>query len=82
MVVFLKLKPGKRPADYLRWSQNHEGPPPGIAHGGTTGMRKDVVNTIELDLDPGEYGLLCFVTDAGDGKSHLAHGMMKQVRVL
>ena len=33
------------------------------------------------DLAPGDYGLICFVPDAKDGKPHLMHGMMKQITV-
>jgi hypothetical protein len=81
MLVFLRLKPGKTPADYLRWAERHEGPPPGVAFGGTTGMGPGVVNTVDLDLGPGEYGLVCFVPDSTDGKPHVAHGMVKQLRI-
>ena len=27
------------------------------------------------DFAPGNYALLCFVADSGDGKPHLTHGM-------
>jgi hypothetical protein len=82
MVALLKLEPGKTAADYPKWTRRHEGPPPAVTHGGTTGMDHGVINTMEVDLEPGEYGLLCFVPDAKDGRSHLAHGMIKQIRVL
>ena len=34
-----------------------------------------------VELTPGEYGLICFVPDAKDGKLHLMHGMMEQFKV-
>jgi hypothetical protein len=81
MLVFLRLEPGKTPADYIRWATRREGPPPGKAFGGTTGMSPGVVNTIEIDLKPGDYGLACFERDGADGKPHVAHGMIKQIRI-
>jgi hypothetical protein len=29
----------------------------------------------------GEYVLLCFVPDSGDGRPHVAHGMVRRLRV-
>jgi hypothetical protein len=34
-----------------------------------------------VDLASGNYGLICFVPDAKDGKPHLAHGMMQDFKV-
>ena len=42
--------------------------------------RGDVVY-LPVDLEPGEYGLFCFLPDAKDGKPHVAHGMVKQITV-
>jgi hypothetical protein len=33
---------------------------------------------VTLTLTAGEYGLLCFIPDAKDGKPHFVHGMIKQ----
>ena len=41
------------------------------------GMR----GTFTADLTAGDYGLICFVPDAKDGKMHLVHGMMKNIKV-
>lgn len=81
MLVFLRLEPGKKPADYVRWAERREGPPPARTFGGTTGLAPGMLNTIEIDLKPGEYGLMCFGPDAADGKPHVAHGMIRQIRV-
>jgi hypothetical protein len=35
----------------------------------------------EADLAPGDYGMICFVPDAKDGKPHFAHGMIQQFKV-
>ncbi len=80
-VVILKLQPGKKPSDVLAWMEKMEGPPPGAPIGGTTPMARGEENIITLDLGPGEYGLICFVSDAKDGKPHVAHGMMSQFTI-
>lgn len=56
-------------------------PPPGIVSGGTTALAPGVVNFITADFAAGEYVLLCFVPDAKHGRSHFAHGMVRQIRV-
>jgi hypothetical protein len=35
---------------------------------------------LEADLAPGEYVLACMAT-APDGRSHIEHGMIQQVRI-
>jgi hypothetical protein len=49
--------------------------------GGVTGLAQGVSNVITVDFEPGDYALLCFVPDAGDGQPHVAHGMVKQFRI-
>ena len=34
-----------------------------------------------VDLAPGNYGLICFIPDAKDGKPHFMHGMATQFSV-
>ena len=34
-----------------------------------------------VDLEPGEYALICFIPDDKDGKPHVAHGMISQITV-
>jgi hypothetical protein len=80
-VVIVKLQPGKKPADVLAWMEKMEGPPPGAPIGGTTPMSRGEENIITLDLTPGEYGLVCFVPDAKDGKPHFMHGMVTQLTI-
>jgi hypothetical protein len=81
MLAILRLERGRVPPDYLRWAATREGPPPATTYGGTTGMAPGVVNTIELDLKPGEYALMCFIPNPADGKPHAAHGAMRHIRV-
>ena len=79
--VIAKLEPGKTPQDVLAWIDKPQGPPPGIPLGGVVGLDRGQSNTIELDLTPGEYALICFFPDAKDGKPHFMHGMMQQITV-
>ena len=80
-VVIVKLQPGRKPADVLAWMEKMEGPPPGAPIGGTTPIARGEENIITLDLAPGDYGLICFVGDAKDGKPHFMHGMMTQFTI-
>jgi uncharacterized cupredoxin-like copper-binding protein len=80
-VVFVQLAPGKTPQDVIAWVDKPDGPPPGAPIGGTTGMQKDGENVVELDLKPGEYGMICFIPDHKDGKPHFVHGMVKTFTV-
>jgi len=80
-VLFARLAPGKTAQDLVAWTEKPEGPPPALPLGGTVGMGRGIANDVVLDLEPGEYALLCFLPDAKDGKPHVAHGMLQQVSV-
>jgi uncharacterized cupredoxin-like copper-binding protein len=49
--------------------------------GGVTAIASNDHGTFSVDLPAGDYGLICFVPDAKDGKPHLAHGMTKEIKV-
>ncbi len=76
-----QLAPGKRAGDLATWLEKQQGPPPGKPIGGTSGMAKGGVVYLPVDLEPGEYGLFCFLPDAKDGKMHIEHGMITQFAV-
>lgn len=76
-----QLAPGKTVGDLAAWVEKQNGPPPAKPIGGTSGMVKGAVVYLPVDLEPGEYGLYCFLPDAKDGKPHIAHGMMTQFAV-
>ena len=80
LVVF-RLDTGKRVADVVRWAASLAGPPPGTLVGGTTALSRGHAVTVTLDLTPGTYALLCFVADARDGRSHVQHGMTREITV-
>ena len=80
-IAIVRLNPGKKPMDFTAWGMKPVGPPPGTIHGGLSGIMPGAHSFIEVDLPPGEYGLLCFLPDAKDGKPHFVHGMAKQTTV-
>jgi uncharacterized cupredoxin-like copper-binding protein len=82
-LVLLQLGPGKTVAEFARWATTGgmKGPPPAMPLGGVTVIEPGASGTFTADLAPGNYGLMCFVPDAKDGKLHLAHGMMKDFTV-
>ena len=80
-MVIAMLAPGKTPADLAKWIEKQVGPPPGKPIGGISGMGKGAVVYLPVDLESGEYGILCFLPDAKDGKPHVAHGMLQQISV-
>jgi hypothetical protein len=75
------LVPGKKAVDFAQWAEKPAGPPPGMPLGGITGLNKGEWNDLTLTLEPGDYALICFLPDAGDGKPHLVHGMIKEFTV-
>ena len=80
-LVFVKLEPGKTVQQAVAWLEKPEGPPPGTLINGAAPMTAGMANTTTVDLTAGDYGLICFVPDAKDGKPHIAHGMVKQITV-
>jgi hypothetical protein len=80
-IAIVRLSPDKKPQDFAAWGMKPVGPPPGTIHGGVAGIMPGEHVFLEVDLPPGEYGLLCFVPDAKDGKPHFVHGMAKQTTV-
>ena len=81
-LVLVKLEPGKTVEQMVQWTEKMQGPPPGTFLGGVSPISVGEASYISLDLTPGEYGLLCFVSDPKDMKPHFMHGMMKQVTVM
>lgn len=80
-IAIIRLHPGKKPMDFAAWGMKQIGPPPGTIHGGLSGIMPGTDALVEVDLPPGEYGLICFLPDAKDGKPHFMHGMAKQTTV-
>lgn len=81
--ILVELAPGKTAADVGTWVEKEmmKGPPPGKPIGGMAAIANGRTGTFPVDLKPGKYGLICFVPDAKDGKSHFMHGMTKTITV-
>jgi hypothetical protein len=80
-VVLVQLAPGKTIEDVGKWVADMKGPPPGKPIGGIPGFVKGKNSFFEANLEPGEYGMICFIPDAKDGKPHVQHGMTQQFKV-
>lgn len=81
-MLIVKLDQGKTPMDLVKWTEKQVGPPPATPMGGISGMAPGAVVFVPINLTPGEYGFLCFLPDAKDGKMHIEHGMLTQFTVL
>lgn len=80
-VVLIQLAPGKTMDDMKKWIFEMKGPPPGKPMGGIPGFMKGKNAYFDVDLTPGDYGMICFLPDAKDGKMHVEHGMVTQFKV-
>jgi hypothetical protein len=81
-VALARLAPGKSLQDFIAWETGGEkGPPPVVLLGGVSPIEPGAAATFSADLTPGEYVLLCFIPDRGDGKPHLMHGMAQQLTI-
>jgi len=80
-VVLVQLQPGKTIEELGKWVMDMKGPPPGKPIGGIPAFIKGKNTFFEATLAPGDYGFICFVPDAKDGKPHYTHGMAQQFKV-
>ena len=80
-LVLVKMRPGKTIQDFASWAESMKGPAPGMPVGGVGVLENGMRSSFTANLAAGDYGLICFVPDAKDGKMHLAHGMMKNIKV-
>ncbi len=80
-VAFVRLHPGKEPMEFAEWGERQVGPAPAALSGGVSAIMPGAHAFVDLDLEPGEYGLICFLPDMKDGKPHFHHGMVKKITV-
>jgi uncharacterized cupredoxin-like copper-binding protein len=82
-VVITALPPGKGLQDFIAWEKGGEKGliPTGKWLGGVVALDAGAHAHFTVTFAPGNYLLLCFWPDAKDGKSHLVHGMAKQISV-
>ena len=80
-VFIARLPTGTPVTAMMDWlSGGMKGPPPVMPVGGIVGITAGQENFATLDLEPGEYGLYCFLVGP-DGKEHVQHGMFKTITV-
>jgi hypothetical protein len=80
-VELIRLAPGKTAKDVLAWINNPNGPPPGNAVGGVVAIVPGTTNYFNADTPAGNYALFCFIPDMKDGKAHVEHGMVKEIKI-
>jgi uncharacterized cupredoxin-like copper-binding protein len=81
-LVFVKLEAGKTQQQLMEWIEKPMGPPPAVPLNGVSPLSMGEANFVTVDLTPGEYAFICFVSDAKDGKPHFMHGMTKAITVM
>ncbi|MEO8451524.1 MAG: hypothetical protein ABI647_17150 [Gemmatimonadota bacterium] len=80
-VAIVRLDPGVTLEVVEQWLKRAVGKPPVEVVGGATALGPGMVNYVTVDLATADYGLVCFVPDASDGRTHAAHGMFQLIRV-
>lgn len=81
-MAITRFPPGLGNRDLEAWGYGpHDHPAPGIASGGVTAVPPGARLVIQVDFEPGRYGLVCFVPDANDGRPHFMHGMQTEFDV-
>lgn len=80
--VMMKLAPGKTMKDADAWFESGmKGPSPVNPEPGMAGLGKGRTATFTTNLSPGNYGIVCYIPDAKDGKPHVMHGMVQEFTV-
>ena len=80
--VFMKLAAGKTMKDVDAWfNSGMQGPSPITAMPGMAGLGRGRTGTFPTTLTPGRYGVVCYISDAKDGKPHEMHGMVQEFTV-
>ena len=82
-MAIVQLAPGETMQPWIDWVEGgYQGPPPEMPSGGITDLRPGQVQNFNMTFAPGTYGLICFVLDATDRKSHVVHGMTSTFTVM
>ena len=73
---------GTAARELTAWAHDPQGTiGPGHSEGGVTEISPGETVTMSRDFAPGMYLLICFTSDASDGKPHFAHGMQKEITI-
>jgi hypothetical protein len=81
-VVMVRLPAGVTSDQFIDWTKDPRGKqPPAIDAGGVTEISPGATVMFGERFVPGRYALVCFSTDAKDGKPHFMHGMEEVIAV-
>ena len=82
-MLIAQMAPRKKAADLVSWVETAKmhGMPPAKPLGGATALAPGASEVVTVNLAAGDYALLCFLPDARDGKDHVLHGMVKDLKV-
>ncbi len=82
-LTLIKMEQGKTISDALNFLKQPtpSGPPPFTDAGGMGALQQGSSAWLKLDLQPGNYGALCFVPDSKTGQPHFMLGMYKAFTV-
>lgn len=80
-VILVRLNAGVTAAQFMRAVEHPTGPPPGSFVGGVSGLSPRERAYFTVNLQPGQYTLICFVPDHKDGRPHIMHGMVREITV-
>ena len=84
-MMLLKLAEGaslQDALDFMMAGPEAEGAPPFQFYGGAAPLNAGLTAWYEVELEAGEYGLICFIpSPANDGAPHFMLGMTQQVSV-
>lgn len=82
-LVMAPLKAGKTAADVEKAFRSNSGPPPIEEEGAfsTAVLDTEQEQIIPVDLEPGNWVMLCFISDRQGGPPHIAKGMVQEVEV-
>jgi hypothetical protein len=81
-LVLIRLAEGASTQDFLaRYRPGGLANPAGKEAGGLTGIDPGRQGYVALELEPGRYGMLCFLSDPVTGTPHFARGMWMDIEV-
>jgi hypothetical protein len=79
--AIIQLSPRSTVEDVVTYLKSPQGPPPFDFAGGMAALEPGGIGYLFLDLQPGTYALVCFVTDPENGLFHWEQGMIQAFNV-
>ena len=76
--IVVQLAPETTIEEFIAALEEPPGPPPGLPIGGLQTILNGGQGFFTADFAPGNYGLICFVSDVETGAPHFALGMVEE----